>query len=87
MVKNKTLPATQWKIKEAVNKEVETALSREFVFTRLFPKFHNREIVNLEDAHRYLNPSLNYLHSPFLLKDMKKGVSRLFKAIYNHEKS
>jgi len=45
----------------------------------------NRNVASLEDAHRYLHPSLNDLHSPFLMRDMKKGVGRLIKAIYAGE--
>lgn len=30
--------------------------------------------------------SLNDLHSPFLMKDMRQGVARLLKAIHNTEK-
>ncbi len=39
-----------------------------------------------EKAHRFLNPSIADLHEPNLLKDMKKAVERVFKAIENGEK-
>jgi single-stranded-DNA-specific exonuclease len=86
MTRIKTLPVTQWKIKEGANKDIEKSLSKEFGIHHIISQIlANREIINLEEAHRYLNPSLNDLHSPLLMKDMKKGVQRLVKAIYNHE--
>jgi single-stranded-DNA-specific exonuclease len=86
MTKLKTLPATQWKIKEAFNRDIEKSLSKEFGIHQIISQIlTNREINNLEDAHHYLNPSLSDLHSPLLMKDMKKGIVRLIKAIYDHE--
>jgi len=81
-----TLPATQWRIKEADNRNIELSLSKEFGVNPIISQIlTNRDIFSIEDAHRFLNPSLNDLHSPLLMKDMKKGVSRLIKAIHNRE--
>ena len=83
----KQLPTTQWKLKESVNKEIEDSLSKEFgIYPIISQILANREILDMEGARRYLYPSLNDLHSPLLMKDMQKGVSRLLKAIYEHEK-
>lgn len=83
----KPLPTTQWKIKEAGNKDIENSLSKEFGIHPIISQIlANRELMDVEDVHRYLNPSLNDLHSPFLMKDMKAGIQRLLKAIYDHEK-
>lgn len=46
----------------------------------------SRDIRGLDDAKRFLHPSLYDLHNPFLMKDMQKGVHRLIKAIYGMEK-
>ena len=82
----KPLPATQWKIKEAGNKDIENSLSKEFGIHPLISQIlAQRELMGVEDVRRYLNPSLNDLHSPFLMKDMKAGILRLLKAIYDHE--
>jgi single-stranded-DNA-specific exonuclease len=39
-----------------------------------------------ETAHRFLNPSYEHLHEPYLLKGMREAVERIFKAIDNGEK-
>ncbi|MBA3695134.1 MAG: single-stranded-DNA-specific exonuclease RecJ, partial [Acidobacteria bacterium] len=39
-----------------------------------------------EKAHQFLNPSIEHLHEPYLLKDMKTAVNRTLKAIENGEK-
>ena len=68
----KSLPATQWKMKDAGDKEIENVLSKEFALHPIITQIlAGRAINNMEDARRYLNPSLNDLHSPFLMKDMK----------------
>ena len=45
----------------------------------------NRQIKNEKDAEIFMNPSLEYLRDPFLMKDMGKTVDRIKKAIKNHE--
>ena len=39
-----------------------------------------------ESAHKFLNPSYDDLHEPYLLKGMREAVARIFKAIDNGEK-
>lgn len=39
-----------------------------------------------EKAEKFLNPSLDDLHEPNLLKDMEKSVARILKAVENQEK-
>lgn len=46
----------------------------------------NRNITDIEIAKRFLNPSLQQLHDPFLMIDMEKGVDRIIKAIKNGER-
>lgn len=45
-----------------------------------------RNITNFEGAKKFFRPSKEYLHSPFLMHDMDKAVSRLHQAIQNKEK-
>ncbi len=46
----------------------------------------NRGITNYEEAKSFFNPTLDDLHDPFLMKDMKEAVERLDQAIDNEEK-
>ena len=45
-----------------------------------------RGIATIEEAQKFLNPSLRDLHDPFLMKDMDKAVKRLNQALGNKEK-
>ena len=47
---------------------------------------NNRGIDNEKDAEIFMNPSLEYLRDPFLMKDMKKATDRIKKAIDNKER-
>ncbi len=80
------LPSTKWKLTESGDKIIENLLSKEFGIHPIIAQILiKRGFQNIEEARNYLYPSLNNLHSPFLMKDMKKGISRLLKAIYDHE--
>lgn len=46
----------------------------------------NRNIKSKRDAEIFMNPSLEYLRDPFLMKDMEKSVNRIKRAIDNNEK-
>ncbi|MGL5315776.1 MAG: single-stranded-DNA-specific exonuclease RecJ [Peptostreptococcaceae bacterium] len=46
----------------------------------------NRGINSEKDSEIFMNPSLEYLRDPFLMKDMEKAVDRIKKAIENNEK-
>lgn len=45
----------------------------------------NRGIKDKEDAEIFINPSLDYLRDPFLMKDMKKAVDRIKDAMENKQ--
>ncbi len=80
------LPTTRWKFPE-INASFQELLSRELRVHPLVSQILvNRSILNPEDARKYLSPSLSDLHNPFLMKDMKKGIERLIKAIHGREK-
>ena len=86
MTEEAHLPVTQWKLKDSGNKNIEESLAREFGIPRIISQLIlNRHVDSLEEAQQYLHPSLNDLHSPFLMQDMKKGVARLISAIYAGE--
>jgi len=46
----------------------------------------NRGITDSEAADRFLNPSITYLHDPFLMRDMREAVTRIMRAIELKEK-
>lgn len=87
MAQEAPLPVTQWIIRESGDKKAEESLVKEFGVSRIVSQLIlNRQVKSLEEAQSYLYPSLNDLHSPFLMKDMKQGVARLIRAIANEEK-
>ena len=45
----------------------------------------NRGINTEKDSEIFMNPSLEYLRDPFLMKDMKKAVDRIKQAMDNNE--
>ena len=47
---------------------------------------HQRKIFSFEDARNYFNPSLNYLHDHWQMKDMEKAVLRILQAIDKKER-
>ena len=46
----------------------------------------NRGFQNIEEVDQFLNPSLEALHDPFLMKGMEVAVDRLARALENKEK-
>src|SRR5262249_49005486 len=45
-----------------------------------------RDVKTFEEAKNFFRPSLNDLHSPWLMKDMDKAVERIITAINKNEK-
>jgi len=77
----------RWILKErgeiAVVKALATALS---VSESLATLMVQRSITTPEEANAFFNPSLDYLHDPFMMKDMNIAVDRLSTAIKKNEK-
>ncbi|MBN1548982.1 MAG: single-stranded-DNA-specific exonuclease RecJ [Syntrophaceae bacterium] len=89
--KNKTsapfrLPLTQWRIVENHGEEQQLLIRELGVHPLLSQILISRNIITVEEARAFLHPSLGDLHNPFLMKDMKEGVHRLIKAIYQGQK-
>lgn len=75
-----------WKLKQH-SQPVPEDIRKRFHLSPLVARIlANRGIVSPEDIKKFLSPSLEYLYSPFLMKDMEKAVSRISKAIDNSEK-
>jgi single-stranded-DNA-specific exonuclease len=85
-MKISSLPTTLWKLSEG-DQDIQSMFVRELGITPILSRIlMSRQIFTPEHAQRYLSPSLNDLHNPFLMKDMQKGVQRLIKAIHANEK-
>jgi len=79
----------RWSIKHpsAEQQTLITKLSHELnINTILARLLVYRNITNFETARKYFNPQLDDLHDPFLMKNMKKAVKRINKALGNKEK-
>ena len=46
----------------------------------------NRDIITDKDAEIFMNPSLDYLRDPFLMKDMQKAVDRIKEGIKKNDR-
>jgi single-stranded-DNA-specific exonuclease len=70
-----------------VSDKAAVALAKESGISVLMAKvFLSRGIEDTEYIKSFLNPSLDGLNDPFLMKDMDKAVDRIIKAIDNKEK-
>ena len=77
----------RWVVKEkgdtAVVKQLAGALG---VSESLANLMAQRNISSAQDATAFFNPSLDYLHDPFLMKDMNIAVDRISTAIKKNER-
>jgi single-stranded-DNA-specific exonuclease len=77
----------RWVVKEkgdtAVVKQLAGALG---VSESLANLMAQRNISSAEEANYFFNPSLDYLHDPFLMKDMNIAVDRISTAIKKNER-
>ena len=77
----------RWVVKEkgeaSVVKQLGAALG---VSESLANLMVQRNITSPEEARAFFNPSLDYLHDPFLMKDMNIAVDRITTAVKKNEK-
>jgi len=79
------IPTTRWKFPEP-DTDTETMLREELGIQALTSRILvNRHIVNTDQAGKFFSPALADLHSPFLMRDMSKGVERVIQAIHRNE--
>jgi single-stranded-DNA-specific exonuclease len=77
----------RWVYKESPPADEVDALSKSInVNQALASLLMQRGIRTYEAAHRFFRPSLNDLHSPFLMKDMELAVKRIHQAVDTGEK-
>jgi single-stranded-DNA-specific exonuclease len=76
----------KWEIFKG-NGELQRFLARELGISPLLSQLLiNRDITDIQQAKMFLSASLNDLHSPFLMKDMERAVTRIAQALKNSEK-
>lgn len=77
----------RWTIKEKPDEktviDLQKSLGVSTVIARLLVQ---RGITNFNEAKRFFRPSLKKIHHPYLMKDMKKAVARIEKAVSKEEK-
>jgi single-stranded-DNA-specific exonuclease len=77
----------RWVVKEkgetAVVRQLSGALD---VSESLANLMVQRNITSREEANAFFNPSLDYLHDPFLMKDMNVAVDRISTAVKKNER-
>lgn len=75
-----------WVFKQSPQKEIVDSLQKELnVSETIATLLAQRGITDFDKSKRFFRPSLDDLHSPYLMKDMEKAVSRIHKAIENQE--
>ncbi|MCX5825437.1 MAG: single-stranded-DNA-specific exonuclease RecJ, partial [Deltaproteobacteria bacterium] len=86
MISAGRFPTTRWRLREG-NQDIEDLLVRELGISPIISRIiMSREICDPDVVRRYLSSSLQDLHNPFLMQDMKKVVDRLILAVYRNEK-
>lgn len=69
---------TRWIFKEEIDKTIVEQLSREInVNSTISQILIQRNIADFYTAKKFFRPSLDQLHDPFLMRDMKKAMQRL----------
>lgn len=77
----------KWMLKEKPDSAVVKQLARAMdVPETLALLMVQRSITSAEEADAFFNPSLDYLHDPFLMKDMNIAVDRISTAVKRNEK-
>tara|TARA_B100001996_G_scaffold382473_1_gene374388 strand:- start:1196 stop:2914 length:1719 start_codon:yes stop_codon:yes gene_type:complete len=75
-----------WNLKNPESKIVDLLSDQLRISKILSILLVNREVNDLKDADIFLNPTLDKLPNPFLLKDMDKTINRLIDSIESGEK-
>ncbi len=77
----------RWIVKNDIDSDTITNLSTQLSINPILSKLlYFRGITNFDEAKAFFRPSIDDLHDPFLLKDMKKSIDRILEAINKKEK-
>ena len=68
---------------EKAVQQLHEALGIDYLFCHLLVQ---RGISNYEDARQFFRPSLDNMHNPFEMRDMREAVERLDRAVQNDER-
>ncbi len=76
----------KWQIYETDSQKVQELIDKYNLNLLLATILVNRNILETENLDKFLKPTRNDFHDPFLMPDMKIAVERILKAIENKEK-
>ena len=77
----------RWRFKSSPSIEAIQQLTDELKVNKVIAQlFIQRGIENFDSANNFLNPTIEELHDPFIMKDMKEAVERLSAAVSKNEK-
>ena len=75
----------KWQIYDVDENKIEE-ISKTYNINKLLSTILvNRNIVNEKDINKFLKPTRNDFHDPFLILDMEKAVERIIQAINKQE--
>jgi single-stranded-DNA-specific exonuclease len=76
----------RWQLAEEPDPQRMKALCHELGISPIIARLlSNRGIDSVDSGHVFLNPRLEFLHDPFLFRDMEKAVDRIIKALKSKE--
>ncbi|MCY7374454.1 MAG: single-stranded-DNA-specific exonuclease RecJ [Pyrinomonadaceae bacterium] len=76
----------RWTIKKHNHETVKSLADALQVSPIIAALLISRGYETAETANKFLNPSIEQLHEPYLLRDMEKAVKRILQAVENQEK-
>ena len=75
-----------WQARDTIKEADEIIIRNKKIPRPIVQILFNRGYDTPEKIEKFFAPSLNELHNPFLLNDMKKAVQRIIQAIQNRER-
>lgn len=85
-MQNLSQKSVKWSVKDT-SQELLVLLQKELNISEAFARvLINRRLDSPEKIKKFLHSDISQMHSPYLLKDMKTAVERIFTAIQNNEK-
>jgi len=76
----------KWEVCQEEEEKVLDLANKSHLSPLLASILMNRNINTLEKVEKFVNPTRNDFHDPFLMPDMEKAVDRILKAIETNEK-